>query len=218
MFYLYTTYMKEILEKYLELVTKLGGDSRKLIFEKPSTQLEIANIETQLKYELPEDFRNVLLTVSSHLEFKWFLPDDFNLPESLKQIFCGDLHWGLDFIISFNESKDRWIREVFPNADNEYDKVWHNKFVFQEVGNGDYLSIELAPINYGKIIYLSHDDGEGHGLIMANSFSELLNNWIQLGCIGAEDWQWLAFCENETSGINPNCDNAKLWYDIIGLT
>jgi hypothetical protein len=38
-----------------------------------------------------------------------------------------------------------------------------------------------------------------------------------LGCVGAEDWQWLAFCENKTSGINPNCDNAKLCYNIIGM-
>jgi hypothetical protein len=29
---------------------------------------------------------------------------------------------------------------------------------FQEVGNGDYLSIALD----GKFVYLSHDDGEGH--------------------------------------------------------
>jgi cell wall assembly regulator SMI1 len=209
--------MKEILEKYLVLIDKLGGESRKLIFEKPSTESEIVNLETQLKYKLPQEFRNVLLTVSSHLEFKWFLPDNFNLPESLKQIFCGDLYWSLDFIISFNKRKDDWIREVFPNADNEYDKVWHNKFVFQDVGNGDFLSIDLTSDNYGKVIYLSHDDGEGHGFIMANSFSEFLSNWVQLGCVGAEDWQWLTFCENKNSGVNPNCDNAKLWYNVIGI-
>ena len=80
----------------------------------------------------------------------------------------------------FNESKDGWIKEVFPNLEDEYDNVWHDKFVFQEVGNGDYLSIDLTPSNSGKVIYLSHDDGEGYGFVMANSFTALLNNWTMV--------------------------------------
>lgn len=209
--------MKELLDKYLTHIDKLGGDCRDFIFEKPATVIDITDIEKSLTYQLPDDFRNVLLKVSSHCEFKWFLPDDFKLPDQLRQIFSGEIHWGLNFIIPFNESKDGWIKEVFPNIDNEYDKVWHNKFVFQEVGNGDYLSIDLDPNNYGKIVYLSHDDGEGHGYIMANSFTDLLSNWTKLGCVGGEDWQWLPFCKNQTAGIDPNCENAKLWYNTIGL-
>jgi hypothetical protein len=196
---------------------KLGGNCRDLIFEKPATNSDITDIEKSLTFQIPDDFKNVLLTVSSHCEFKWFLPDDFPLPEQLRQIFSGELHWGLNFILQFNESKDGWIKKVFPDIDNEYDKVWHNKFVFQEVGNGDYISIDLEPGNYGKIVYLSHDDGEGHGYIMANSFSELLSNWTKLGCVGGEDWQWLPFYKNQTTGIDPNCENAKLWRNTIGL-
>lgn len=78
-----------------------------------------------MTFQIPDDFKNVLLTVSSHCEFKWFLPDDFPLPEQLRQIFSGELHWGIDFILQFNESKDVWIKKVFPDINNEYDKVWH---------------------------------------------------------------------------------------------
>jgi len=209
--------MKEQLEKYLTTINKLGGDCRQLIFEKPATEYDILDVEKKLTYQLPTDFRNILLTVSSHCEFRWFLPDEFLLPEPLTQIFCGDLHWGLDFILQLNDSKDSWVRDVFPDINNEYDKIWHNKFAFYEVGNGDYISIDLATDNYGKVIYLSHDDGEGHGYVMANSFYELLENWTKLGCVGGEDWQWLPFCESKTSGIDPNCDNARLWYKTIGL-
>lgn len=209
--------MKELLDNYLTHIDKLGGNCRDLIFEKPATISDITDIEKSLTYQIPDDFKNVLLTVSSHCEFKWFLPDDFPLPEQLRQIFSGELHWGLNFILQFNESKDGWIKKVFPDIDNEYDKVWHNKFVFQEVGNGDYISIDLEPGNYGKIVYLSHDDGEGHGYIMANSFSELLSNWTKLGCVGGEDWQWLPFHKDQTTGIDPNCENAKLWRNTIGL-
>jgi cell wall assembly regulator SMI1 len=210
--------MKERLTKILQQIEKLGGDARPLIFEAPVSFDDIYVIEQQLNYKIPDDFKNALLTLSSHCEFKWFLPDNFQLPNELKQIFSGELHWGIDFILDFNESKDGWIKEVFPAPENEYDRIWHNKFVFQEVGNGDYISVDLSPETYGKVIYLSHDDGEGHGYIMANSFSELLNNWTQLGCVGGEDWQWLPFCEDTKSGIDPTCANALLWRQTIMLT
>jgi len=209
--------MKEQLSLFLQQINKLGGDARPLIFEAPASFDDVYEIEQTLKYTLPEDFKKTLLTLSSHCDFKWFLPDNFDLPHELRQIFSGQLHWGIDFIIQFNQAKDGWVKEVFPDVTNEYDKVWHNKFVFQEVGNGDFISIDLTPDSPGKIVYLSHDDGEGHGYIMANSFSELLINWIQLGCVGAEDWQWLPFCESKTSCINPLCENAKLWHKTIGL-
>lgn len=210
--------MKELLEKYLIAIDKLGGDSRQLIFESPAVETDILEIENKLAYRLPTDFRNVLLAVSSRCEFRWFLPDNFPLPDQLRQIFCGELYWDIDFLLQLNESKDGWIKKVFPDIDNEYDKVWHNKFVFQEVGNGDYISIDMTPENLGKVIYLSHDDGEGHGFVMANSFNELIKNWTKLGCVGGEDWQWLPFCKDKTSGIDADCDNAKLWYKTIGLT
>jgi cell wall assembly regulator SMI1 len=210
--------MKELLETYLIRIDELGGDSRQLIFENPATEQDITNIENKLAYRIPSDFKNILLTVSSHCDFRWFLPKGFKLPYILREIFCGELHWSLDFILPLNENKDGWVKNVFPNIDDEYDKVWHNKFVFQEVGNGDCISIDLTPDNYGKIIYLSHDAGEGHGYVMANSFYDLLRNWTKLGCVGGEDWQWLPFCKSKISGIDPNCDTAQLWYKTIGLT
>ena len=209
--------MKEQLSLFLQQRDRLGGDARSLIFEAPASFDDVYEIEQTLKYPLPAEFNISLLTLSSQCEFKWFLPDNFILPQELRQIFGGQLHWGTEFIVQFNQEKDGWIREVFPDASNEYDKVWHDKFVFQEVGNGDFISIDLTPGSYGRIIYLSHDDGEGHGFTMANSFSELLHNWSQLGCVGAEDWQWLPFCESKTSGISPFCENAKLWNKIIKI-
>jgi hypothetical protein len=209
--------LKKTLQGFLTQISGLGGDSRQLVFEPPATGDEIANIEKRLNYKIPSDFRTIVQTLSRHCEFKWFLPDNFELPPALKGIFCGELHWGVNFILDFNEDKDSWIKNVFPNSDDEYDKIWHNKFVFQEVGNGDYISIDLSIENYGKIVYLSHDDGEGHGFVMANSFSELLINWTQLGCAGGEDWQWLPFCADKYSGISPTCLNAELWKQTLRL-
>ena len=209
--------MKEKLEKILYLIKDLGGESRKLIYEKPASENDLTIIENELGFKIPNDFRNVLLNESSHLEFKWFLPDNFELPDALNEIFCGEIHWGTKFLVDFNKSKDDWIKECFPDPNNEYDKVWHKKFVFQEVGNGDYLSIDISDENYGRIIYLSHDDGEGHGFIMANSFTELLKDWLNLGCPGGEDWQWIPFTKDKFSGIDSESENAIQWKKLIGI-
>ncbi len=209
--------MKDLLSQILNKIESIGGKARELVFESPSTENELIAIENELGQQIPNEFRKILLTLSGHCEFSWFLPDEFELPEGLDEIFSGALHWGTKFLTYFNQNKDAWIKEVFPNSEDEYDKVWHNKFVFQEVGNGDYLGIDLDDKNYGKIVYLSHDDGEGHGYIMANSFEELLSNWSKIGFVGAEDSQWLPFVKNESSGILPDSENAIIWKKLINL-
>lgn len=209
--------MKEKFQEILTAITLIGGETKEVIFEEPSSEDELFKIEEILKHRIPEEFRQVLLNKSSHCELSWFLSDDFALPEEFKEIFSGNIHWGTKFILLFNKSKDDWIKEVFPNPEDDYDKVWHNKFVFQEVGNGDYLAIDLNKNKYGKIIYLSHDDGEGHGCIIANNFNDLVNNWIKIGFVGAEDWQWLPFVENKQSGILPESKIAIKWKKLIRL-
>jgi hypothetical protein len=209
--------VKEKLESFLKVIETLGGNTKPLVFTSVASEAEVLDIEQKLGFRLPAEFRDTLLTVSSHCEFRWFLPDEFELPPVLRQLFSGELHWSIELLWQFNEAREGWIREVFSNPEDEYDKVWYNKFVFQEVGNGDLIAIDLLPESYGKVVYLSHDDGEGHGYVMANSFKALLTDWVELGCVGGEDWQWLPFCENKLAGIDPNSENALLWKQIIKL-
>lgn len=84
--------MKERLIYILQLIEDLGGEARPLIFEEPAQYDDIYDIEQQLPYKIPDDFKNILLTVSSRCEFSWFLPKEFNLPHELRNIFSGDLH------------------------------------------------------------------------------------------------------------------------------
>jgi cell wall assembly regulator SMI1 len=209
--------VKAKLESFLKIIEAIGGSTKPLVFTSVASETEVLDIEQKLGFRLPAEFRDTLLTVSSHCEFSWFLPDDFELPQLLRQIFSGELHWSLELLWQFNEAREGWIREVFSNPEDEYDKVWYNKFVFQEVGNGDFIAIDLLPESYGKVVYLSHDDGEGHGCVMADSFKALLTDWVELGCVGGEDWQWLPFCENKLAGIDPNSENALLWKQVIKL-
>lgn len=107
--------------------------------------------------------------------------------------------------------------EVFPDVNNEYDSVWHNKLGLMEVGNGDYIAFDLSVPNDPPVVYLSHDDGEGHGYILGKNFIDFMNRWTRIGCVGCEDWQLLPFIEGAESGILPDCENAIKWREYLGV-
>ena len=212
---------KKRLNLFLEKIEDLGGEVEPLTIEKPATEEEIKAVEAKLGYTLPPHFREVLLENTAHLEFWWDIDDiideeDISLPDKLAEIFRGKLLFGLDLLLDYEEDRQDWEGEVYPNSDKEYDRVWHNKMSFQQVGNGDYIAIELEPENYGKVVYLSHDGSENHGLYIANNFKEFLMNYAAVGCTGGEDWQWEPFY-TAGKGIDPSSENALAWYKLLNI-
>lgn len=208
------------LEWYKSRVEELGGHTRNLILKEPATEAEITKLEQELGYRLPEDFRKVLLNFSSHLEFFWsiYRPDRevLALPKELIELFRGDLHFGLDLIPKLEESRKSWISICYPNEEDPYDRVFFNKLAFYDVGNGDLIAIDLEKETYGDIVYLSHDGDEMHGYVLAHSFSELLEEWTKLGCVGGECWQFEPFTNGARTPIDSSSENAKLWLKTIG--
>jgi hypothetical protein len=200
------------LQGFLDTIKLIGGDARTLRADPPATEAEVAAVEHRLSTAIPAELRTAMRTVSAHLEFKWFLKKAVVLPPALRSIFCGEIHWGLDLTPAFLATYHNWIDKVFPNPEDPYDVIWHNKFPFLEVGNGDFISIASD----GRIVYLSHDDGEGHGYVMADSLSDLLQRWVPLGCAGGDDWQWLPFTNGRTTRIDPACEAAHVWKSILG--
>jgi cell wall assembly regulator SMI1 len=211
----YKMNLKQQLDEIIRQLSTQGFNVRDLIFEPPCNLAEIQTVEEALGFVLPPSFRETLLTISAHIEFRWFAPDDIEFPEPFSSIFSGDLHWSIHLIKQFNDDKNSWVKEVFPDVTNSYDAVWHNKLAFYEVGNGDYLTIDLNPESYEQIVYLSHDDGEGHGHVIAENFQELIRRWVPLACPGGEAWQWLPFANDLTTPIDPTCPNAKTWSKLL---
>ena len=212
---------KKRLNLFLEKIEDLGGETDPLTIEKPATEEEVKAVEAKLGYTLPPHFREVLLENTAHLEFGWDIDDiideeDISLPDKLAEIFRGKLLFGLDLLLDYEEDRQDWEGEVYPNSDKEYDRVWHNKMSFHQVGNGDYIAIELEPENYGKVVYLSHDGSENHGLYIADNFKEFLMNYAAIGCTGGEDWQWEPFY-TKGKGLDPTSKNAKTWYKVLGI-
>ena len=212
---------KKRLDLFLEKIEDLGGEVEPLTIEKPATEEEVKAVEAKLGYTLPPHFREVLLENTAHLEFGWDIDDiideeDISLPDKLAEIFRGKLLFGLDLLLDYEEDRQDWEGEVYPNSDKEYDRVWHNKMSFFQVGNGDYIAIELEPENYGKVVYLSHDGSENHGLYIADNFKEFLMNYAAVGCTGGDDWQWEPFY-TKGKGIDSTSKNAKTWYKVLGI-
>ena len=180
-----------------------GFDVRPLVVDEVASVSEVLALESQLGFSLPEAFRSALLEISRHVEFRWFAPKECEFPQPFRSNFCGDLHWSLDFTARFFRDANGWVDNVFSNTDDPYDVVWHNKAAFYEVGNGDYIALDLADARLGRVVYLSHDDGQGHGHELAYDFRDLLDRWVPLACTGGEDWQWLPFTGNLTTRIEP---------------
>lgn len=212
---------KKRLNLFLEKIETLGGNIDPLTIGKPATEEEIKAVEEQLGYTLPTHFREVLLENTAHLDFYWDINDitdegDISLPDKLVEIFRGQLLFGLDLLLDYEDDRKGWVKEVYPDYNNEYDRVWHNKMSFHQVGNGDYIAIELEPENYGKVVYLSHDGSENHGLYIADNFKEFLMNYAAVGCTGGEDWQWEPFY-TAGKGIDPISENAQAWYKVLRI-
>ena len=199
-------------------IEKSGGKVTEFIHNPPATIDQVSHIEKLLEHELPASFRKVLLEFSSKFSFKWFFDEDVELPNEFREIFSGRIHWDLNALIYLKEEVEGWIDNVFSDIENEYDLVWHNKLAFCDVGNGDFLAFDLNHSDDSSIIYLSHDDGEGHGYTLANSFVELLENWSRIAFVGEEDFQWLLFTESLDSRLVPDGEAAKRFRDMLRLT
>jgi hypothetical protein len=200
---------------FAEAIKKADGEVKALSVEEPATESEVAMLEGKLGFELPHSFKEVLLGFSKNVDFRWFMPDNYEFEDDLCQIFSGDMHWSLDGLVKFNEDKNGWRDDVFPNKEDSYDIIWHDKLAFHEVGNGDYLAVDLSRAGKEPIVYLSHDGGEGHGVEMANNFKEFVFLSSRIGCVGAEDWQWLPFIVEGRPYIDPSSDNANKFRDSL---
>ena len=86
----------------------------------------------------------------------------------------------------------------------------NTKLGFMNVPNGDVIAFDMKESEINpSVVYLSHDDGEGHGYILGKDFNTYLE---QLLLVGA-----LPFCLDAQSGIVSDCENAKEYRKLIGL-
>lgn len=209
--------INEMIMKLKQVYERVGADVG-IDIATPANMEEIEAVEKELGMRLPEQLRDFFLNYSASCEFSAWLPDEFELPEELDEIFSAIFLISLDEIVNAEDSRKEWVKACFSDADDEYDAVWYNKLGLMTVGNGDVIALDIGVDKTNPpVVYLSHDDGEGHGYILGKDFETYFQNLLMVGACGNEDWQMLPFCEDEQSGIDANCENAKEYRNIIGL-
>lgn len=209
------------IKAFIKAIEGIGGEVDGYLIKPPVSVSVIRNVEEELGVSLPESFIKVISGFTSGMEMNWSLPDDEELevpiPEALEGIFASNFSWNIEDLINVEKDRKGWEQEVFSDVENEYDRVWHNKLGLMAVGNGDYIAFDLSISNDPPVVYLSHDDGEGHGYILGQNFIDFMDKWVKIGCVGCEDWQLLPFIEGPSTGTQPDSKNAHLWRKWLGI-
>ena len=207
----------ELLLKLKSAYKSIGAEAN-LVVEKPASRTEVEEVEKRLGRKLPIQIRDFFLQYSKKCEFSAYLPDDLELPDALESIFCADFIISLEDLADIEKVRKGWVETCFNDEDDEYDAVWHHKLGFMQVPNGDIIAFDVKKRETNPpVVYLSHDDGEGHGYILGKDFNTFFEQLLLVGACGNEDWQMLPFCLDAESGIVSDCENAKEYRKIIGL-
>ncbi len=202
------------LRLFLAAVTRAGGDALPLRVSQPAEEQAIVEVEGVLGFRFPEAFRHLLSRFAASFDFQWFVAEEASLPDPFGANFSGVLWWDLEQVAEIDAQREIWATTLFPDPADRCGLIWRDKLAFARVGNGDLLALDLNESNYGRVIYLSHDDGPGNGVVMAEDMIQLVRQWAPLGCPGAEDWQWMHFLSGPGSGIDPLCQNALRWREL----
>ncbi len=210
--------LKQALESHTAALAARGLEATRPEVGEPATLAQVTEVETRLGFPIPPTLREVFMTVTCGVRWDWRSSGDDRFDEPFGGIFGGGLDWSLAGLVDQHQGYQEWVEECFSNPDDPYDAVWHHKLGLSHVPNGDVIAVDLDPGQYGAIVYLSHDDGEGHGYVLAGSLGELLDRWVPLACPGPEDWQWLPFVPYDFGPIDPAGENGAAWRQLIGLS
>ena len=113
-----------------------------LTVEGPASVSDIRRIETDLGIGLPPAVSRFFLECSRSVDFRWQLPCDFLLPEQFRELFCGGFSLSLEALPEHERGRFSG-EQTFPDPNDPYDVVWHQKLGVIPVMNGDYLGIDL---------------------------------------------------------------------------
>ena len=205
----------ELLLKIKSAYESIGAETE-LVVEEPASIAEVESIENIIERKLPLQIRDFFLQYSKKCEFSAWLPDGFELPSELDEIFSANFLISLEEFADAEKARNGWVENCFTN---EYRHIfsyrtltnWKRKLYWY---NKHRLS---HPQVNPSVVYLSHDDGEGHGYILGKDFNTYLEQLLLVGACGNEDWQMLPFCLDAQSGIVSDCENAKEYRKLIGL-
>jgi len=198
----------------LDIAKKRNWDNDELVIKSPVSIAKVEEIENEFNFSYPTDFKTVLTKYSSGILFNWQIEHEETEGE-FRQIFCGG---GRGYLWDFETLRTDYsnylgsVNEAFPNLEDDYDRIWHNKIPFLDVPNGDVIAFDASgKKENGSVIYLSHDGSDFHGHRLAENFIEFISRWSNIGCVGTEDWQYEPFYDYEKMTLRDKGEAIDRW-------
>jgi len=204
----------ERLKNFLVKVASLPGDTEvKSDIAEPIAASEIAKLNRSLRIKMPSEIQQFLLHQSANCTYSYhwspdgskallrseLFPSDKCIFGALKLCNCG----------AFERNQHLCFDWVEDSRDSDQKNLWRESFPFAELGNGDYLAIDLNSPSH-SVVYLNHDfvDGGGTNPIIADTFDELLmeierHYYLQV-------WFWFDVFATDASMVKQAIDNRKL--------
>ena len=203
-----------------EAIGRLGGETDQLIVEDPADEAEVARTEQELGLTLPPVMRNSFLTFARGISVGWSLPDGFQLPEAVQRAAWGEIEYSLDDVVESELQRRDWASDVIASWEMpEITATWENKIAFFTMGNGDFLAVDVSAAGREPVVYLSHDGDEySHCYALGGDFDDFLTRWTGVGCPGPECWIMEPFTHDFAKQLDPDCKNAVLWREAVGLS
>lgn len=198
----------EVYEKLEKWVTiyKENGCNVSYNFCSTALKMEIQEIEQKLKLNLPRELKDFFLNISKKIYLNVDFENEVQWNNSGK-VSSAYIFISLKEIYDAECSRRKWVEDVFFDIEDSYSRKWHHKLGITSLINGDIIAMDLEKKEH-PIIYLSHDDGDGHGYILGRTFNKYVEAVIELGGCGTEEDEFLQFCKDGISGIDFQCINA----------
>jgi hypothetical protein len=183
----------------LDACAARGGETRPLVIEPPATAARVAEVEAALGHALPPRLRRFFLEEAASVQFQWFLPTGGEPP-------FGDISSG-ELSISLERLTDLAAQHVRKG-----------RVAFHLVANGDLVAIDVRKTGE-PVVFISHEGGDGDGVILGRDLDDYLARHAALGGVGAEDGQWLPFVSeiDDERILDPDGDAADRWRRWFGL-
>lgn len=179
----------------------------------PIGQIELGQIEKEIGTKLPPSYVDVVTNYSRAVTF--YIDIEGEEPEGeFNPLFSIGYEglWSVEDLPVMKISYDNWVKECFPDADNDYDRVWHNKIPFISVATGDLIAFDVS-VNTDEfpVVFLSHDGSEFHGKRLGYNFTDFMTRWSNIGCFGPEDWQLEVFHDTNENVLLLDGDKVERW-------
>jgi len=213
--------MKRIAQK----VSLIGGEVTGPDFHPPREVSQIADIETTLQLELPEDFAHFLTEMCGGWRFSW---DCLELLDSnkIEDIFPGSPSGGskesefigpsnISLVALYHEQIElvsEWLDHGTVDA-SDFEIVKHCIPLYNCFLGSDIIALRLDT-SPNQVVYLDHESGfhitPAH--ILGRGFTEFITRYVSAGC---PDLDYLSSIYNVNREIDAKLPDVERWVNWL---